>query len=104
MTPGEAAVRNASSALTCPRAAFRLSVSTCAARASRTVIGPVQAGVFRRERPGSPNTRPALPGEATRARYWGGWLLAPEPVRGAFVLGGGRRLLEPPVVGDVISA
>src|SRR5207244_5323159 len=37
--------------------ALRLSTSARAASASRTLIAALQAGVLRRERPGSPNTR-----------------------------------------------
>src|ERR1700736_2635301 len=57
MTPGEAALRNAPAASTPVRAAFRLSMSASGAAGSPTAIGPVQAGVLRRDRPGSLNTR-----------------------------------------------
>src|SRR5271169_1672487 len=56
MTPGEAALRNAPAAFTPARAAFRLSMSASGAAGSPTPIGAVQAGVRRRDRPGSPNT------------------------------------------------
>ena len=79
MTPGEAAVRNPSVAAADARAALRFSASTSAARASRTAIGPLQAGVRRRERPGSPKTRLASSGKSTRSRYWSGWLVPPKP-------------------------
>jgi hypothetical protein len=51
MTPGEAALMNTSLTSTDRSAAFRLSTSTSAAARSRRLIGPVQAGVFRRDRP-----------------------------------------------------
>ena len=61
---------------TCVSAALRLSVSPGAAALSRTLIGALQAGVLRRERPGSPNTRFCEVGE-------GGEVLVDEGVAGA---------------------
>jgi hypothetical protein len=56
MTPGDAALMNGSAAVPLT-AALRLSVSVRAASSSRTLIAALQAGILRRERPGSPNTR-----------------------------------------------
>src|SRR5438128_3962281 len=84
MTPGEAAVRKPSSTRAPARAASRLSASAAAAPRSRTEMGPVQAGVLRRARPGSPNTRRAIPGKSTRSWYCSGWLAPPKPVRRSF--------------------
>jgi len=41
---------------TAASASFRWAISSSGACASRTLIGALQAGVLRRERPGSPNT------------------------------------------------
>ena len=60
---------NASPVEAGPIAALRFRASACAATGSRTLMGPVQAGVLRRERPGSPNTRLAISGKSTRSRY-----------------------------------
>ena len=81
MTPGEAALMNASPVAAGPTAALRFRTSACAAAGSRTPMGPVQAGVFRRERPGSPNTRLAISGKSTRSRYVSDWLVPPNPSR-----------------------
>ena len=48
-------------------AALRLSASVCGACLSRTLIGALQAGVLRRERPGSPNTRFSRRGKSVRS-------------------------------------
>ncbi len=48
-------------------AALRLSTSARAAALSRTLIGALQAGVLRRERPGSPNTFCASFGKSARS-------------------------------------
>jgi len=48
-------------------AARRLLASVSAALGSRTEIGPLQPGVLRRERPGSPKTRRASSGKSTRS-------------------------------------
>ena len=62
-------------------AALRFSASARAAPASLTAMAPLQAGVLRRERPGSPKTRRAIPGKSTRSWYVSGWLVPPKPVR-----------------------
>ena len=54
-------------AFTPPSAAFRLSTSVTGACRSRTLIGALQAGVLRRERPGSPNTRFSSRGKSARS-------------------------------------
>ena len=58
-----------SAAFTADSAALRLSTSVRAACGSRTLIGALQAGVLRRERPGSPNTRCASFGKSARSWY-----------------------------------
>ena len=50
-------------------------------RARLGCLGPVQAGVFRLDRPGSPNTRLAISGKSTRSWYCRAWLVPPNPVR-----------------------
>ena len=72
MTPGEAALRNAPAAFAPvafnpPRAAFRLPMSANGAAGSPTPIGAVQAGVRRRDLPGSLNTRFARFGNSARS-------------------------------------
>ena len=56
-----------------PTAALRLATSASASPeaspVSRTAMGALQAGVLRRERPGSPNTRCASFGNAARSWY-----------------------------------
>ena len=63
-------------AFTAASALLRLATSVAARPASRTPIGRLQAGVLRRERPGSPNTRFAKLGKV-------GEVLIDESVAGA---------------------
>jgi hypothetical protein len=66
-TPGEAALMKEPTAFTPASAALRLSASVAAACASRKLTAALQAGVLRRERPGSPNTRFSSRGNSERS-------------------------------------
>ena len=87
--------------VTAASAALRFSTSACAAAGSRTLIGPLQAGVLRRERPGSPNTRLANLGKSTRSRYAKRLARAAESVEAILDVGGVARLAHLAVVDDV---
>ena len=101
MTPGEAAVRNPSVAWTEASAALRFSASVSAARASRTVIGPLQAG---RPAPGSPGiAEDALGqlGEVHEVPVLERLARAAEPGQAILDVGGVARLAELAVVDHV---
>src|SRR3972149_1858729 len=110
MTPGEAADMNASSALIWPSANFKFSTSVCAARASRTLIGPVQAGGLAgagaggRLAPraaGIAEHAPGHAGEVHQVLVLERLARAPEPMQAVLDIGGVARLTELAVVDDV---
>ena len=61
-------------------AALRLSASITGACLSRTLIGALHAGVLRRERPGSPNTRRSSIGNSWTSWYTKVFPVPPKPL------------------------